>query len=125
MAPSTGNTLTNTAIYFKAVPKSGQVSQQINFVTDQFQDVVSLSTIDNFIYVADGEEGFYAIESKPDGTYSSPITLPLKSTDSSYNFSTQADLPRPVAMVVFAMSAVRSAAVSLVAFSVLLVSIAV
>lgn len=29
-------TLTNTAIYFKAVPKTGEHSKQINFVTDQF-----------------------------------------------------------------------------------------
>jgi hypothetical protein len=29
-------TLTNTAIYFKAVPKTGEHSNQINFVTDQF-----------------------------------------------------------------------------------------
>lgn len=83
-------TLTNTAIYFKAVPKTGEHSNQINFVTDQFQDIVSLATLDNYIYVADGEEGFYAIESKEDGSYSSPITLPLHiaSTDSSYTFST-------------------------------------
>lgn len=75
MAPSTASetTMTNTAIYFKAVPKTGLHSQQINFVTDQFQDVVSLATLDNYIYVADGEEGFYAIESKADGSYSSPI----------------------------------------------------
>ena len=29
-------TLMNTAIYFKAVPKTGEHLKQINFVTDQF-----------------------------------------------------------------------------------------
>jgi hypothetical protein len=57
--------------------------------------------------VADGQEGFYAIESLEDGTYSTPIVLPLQlpSEDSEFNFSTQEDLPRPVAMIVFTMGA--------------------
>lgn len=82
----TNQTVTNTAIYFKAVPKTGEHSKKITFVSDKFQNIVSLATIDNFIYVADGKEGFYAIESKDDGTYSAPITLPLHvaSQDSIY-----------------------------------------
>ena len=59
--------------------------------------------------MADAEQGFYAIESRKDGSYSPPITLPL-SVDKSqtiYNFSTQEDLPRPIAMAVFTMGGVR------------------
>ena len=63
--------------------------------------------LENFIYFADGEEGFNAIESNEDGTYSTPITLPLHvtSNDSTYNFSTQEDLLSPVSMAIFTMGA--------------------
>jgi len=46
------------------MPKSGEFSKQVNFVTDMFQHIISLGTLDNFIYVADAEQGFYAIESR-------------------------------------------------------------
>jgi hypothetical protein len=62
VAPS-DTSLTETAIYYKSMPPNGLPSKQINFVSDRFSAVVALSTIDNYIYVADSKEGFFAIES--------------------------------------------------------------
>jgi hypothetical protein len=91
---------TETAIYFKSMPEKGSSSKQINFVSDQFNDVVALATIDNFIYIADHTEGFFAIESTPGGNYAQPVRLPV------VNAFLNQEVPRPTAMVVFTMEAV-------------------
>ena len=43
-----------SAIYYKSMPKSGEISTDLKMIATGFTDVVSIGTFDNqFIYVAD------------------------------------------------------------------------
>lgn len=66
-----------TALYFKSLPADGSSSKFVNFITDRFNAIVSVGTIDNFIYVADSAEGFFAIEPTLDGSYGDPVAIPV------------------------------------------------
>ena len=44
-----------SAIYYKNVPKTGEISAVVNKVTDGFEGLVSVATLDEFIYVADSD----------------------------------------------------------------------
>ena len=82
------------------MPTDGSSSKFVNFVTDRFTSIVSVATIDNFIYVADSTEGFFAIESTSDGSYTEPVALPVAFSDK------RQELPKPLAMVIFTMKAI-------------------
>ena len=87
---------------------------------------MSLATLDNFIYVADHAKGFYAIESRDDGTYSPPRVLPLEpglnmpvvtgNLPGDFNF-----LPKPVSMVILTLAALNKLAGGLFAATVAMV----
>lgn len=52
----------NSAIYYKSVPKSGDVTREMKMIASSFVDVVAIGAFNSIIYVADSAKGFFAIE---------------------------------------------------------------
>jgi hypothetical protein len=63
------------ALYVK---KSSQIGggTKASLVADGFSDIVSIATLDTFIYVADKKAGLLAIKVKDDGTFSQVKQVP-------------------------------------------------
>lgn len=61
-----------TAIYYKKLPKTGEIIKEVDIIANGFSEIVSIGSFGNYIYVADSELGFYAIEHLPDGDFSEP-----------------------------------------------------
>ena len=59
-----------------------------------------------FLYVADANKGFFAVETFPDDMFSEPRPLELTT-------STESSAPKPKAMVVFTMGAILNATLSM------------
>ena len=53
-------------------------SDTVGLVAQGFNQVVSISSMDSFIYIADKDVGIFAIESKNDGTFSTVRKIPAK-----------------------------------------------
>ena len=56
------NDTTKDAVYYKNIPRTGEVHSVVMKVAGGFENVVSVASYDEFIYVADGEKGIVAIE---------------------------------------------------------------
>jgi hypothetical protein len=95
------------------MPKSGEISTDLKMIATGFTDVVSIGTYDNqFIYVADSTQGFFAIESFTDDEFSQPrpITITVEG---------KSDSPKPISMVVFTLDAIVNFSLSLTAILVI------
>ena len=102
------NEPTRTALYYKHIPKPDETSSSVSMISGGFSDIVSIGSMTGFLYVADADKGFFAVETFPDDMFSEP--RPLELTTSS---STTA--PMPKAMVVFTMGGILNVTLSMVA----------
>lgn len=98
-----GNKTDEKAIYYKSVPRTGEITPVVNKVVDGFKALVSVSTLDEFIYFADSEVGIVAVESYHDGTFSEGRVISLNTGD-----VTDPVAPMPQTMVIFAMGAIHN-----------------
>jgi len=67
----------NSAIYYKNMPKTGEIGMETKLISEKFRDVVSISVVDKFIYVADQSKGMYAIEAFENDEFSEPRKMNL------------------------------------------------
>ena len=100
------NEAKRTALYYKHIPKPDEASPNVSMISGGFSDIVSIGSMTGFLYVADSEKGFFAVETFPDDMFSEPRPLALKT-------STASTAPKPKAMVVFTMGAILNATLSL------------
>ena len=49
-------------------------------ISGGFSDIVSIGSMTEFLYVADADKGFFAIETFPDNMFSEPRPLKLTTT---------------------------------------------
>ena len=96
------NATSTSAVYYKNVPRTGEVTGVVNRVIGGFEDLVSVVTLDEFIYVADSTVGIFAIESYRDGTFSEPRPITLKTGDAEDSVA-----PMPTTMVIFALGGLQ------------------
>ena len=66
----------NRALYVKDSYHNGGKSAHVSLVAQKFDNLVSISSFDKFVYVADREKGIFAIETFSNGTYSNPRVMP-------------------------------------------------
>ena len=102
------NTTSKAAIYYKNVPKTGEITPIVNRVIDGFTDLVSVTAIDEFIYFADSNLGVFAIEAYPDGTFSEARPITLHTGDTLKPIASM-----PTTMIIFAMSGMHGIFISL------------
>ena len=96
------------------MPKTGEVTSDVKMIASGFSDVVAIGSIGGFIYVADSEMGFYAIEAYLDDEFSEP--RPISIIESNVGSP-----PKPIAMVVFMMGGVMNATASVAAFAMIVI----
>ena len=77
-------------------------------ISGGFSDIVSIGSMTGFLYVADADKGFFAVETFPDDMFSEPRPLELTTASES-------SAPKPKAMVVFTMGGILNATLSMVA----------
>ena len=94
-------------VYYKNVPREG-LSSDVKRISDDFDSVVAVASLDTFFYIADRELGFYAIEAKSEDTFSEPRKI-----DGLYNAET-GDFMTPTVMISFTLGALHSVTLSLV-----------
>lgn len=111
-----GEETKNSAIYYKNMPKTGEIGMETKLISDKFRNVVSISVVDKYIYIADQSHGMYAIEAFENDEFSEPRRINLTFTANSEEKQTS---PKPQAMLVFTLDAVFGASVSLAATFVL------
>ena len=97
------NTTSRSAIYYKNVPKTGEITPIVHRVIDGFEDLVSVTAIDEFIYFADSELGIFAVESYQDGTFSEARPISLHTGDALKPVA-----PMPKTMVIFALGGIHN-----------------
>ena len=68
------------------MPKDGTLTADIKQVTDEFDSVVSVASLDTFFYVADAKKGYYAIEAFSEDTFSEPRAMPGLLSPNSEDF---------------------------------------
>ena len=73
-----------------------------------FEDLVAVAKLDQFIYVADSEQGILAIESYADDTFSEPRPIALNTGDAEDSVT-----PMPTTMVIFALGGLQGLYLSL------------
>lgn len=98
LAQTQAYTANSDAIYHKKLPKNGEIVKDVQIIANGFSDVVAIGALAEFIYIADSELGFYAIEHLPDGDFSDPRPMELAKEDTFGK-------PKPKAMVVFKLGA--------------------
>lgn len=97
------------ALYYKNMPKSGEITTRAKMISNQFEQIVSIGSFDTqFIYVADAVKGFFAIESFKDDQFSAPRPIEI-------TVSGQTGALKPTSMVVFTLDAVVNFTLSLTA----------
>lgn len=84
----------------------------MKMIASGFTDVVAIGSFGGFIYVADSEDGFYAIEAFLNDEFSEPRPIVL-------NESNEGSPPKPIAMVVFTLGALMNATTSVAVFATL------
>lgn len=92
------NSTSTSAVYYKNVPKTGEVTSVVNKVIDGFQNLVSVAVFDEFIYIADSTQGIFAIEAYTNGTFSERRTITLNTGDILHP-----EAPKPTTMVTFTL----------------------
>ena len=92
------NDSSKDAVYYKNIPLSGEVHQVVNKVAGGFDNLVSVASYDEFIYVADGETGIFAIEAYQDGSFSEPRQFNLEMRG-----RLDENAPAPTQMVIVAL----------------------
>ena len=90
------------------MPRTGEVTGVVNRVIGGYEDLVSVATLDEFIYVADSTEGIFAIESYADGTFSEARPITLRTGDAEDSLA-----PMPTTMVIFALGGLQGVYFSL------------
>ena len=70
-----------TALYYKHIPKEEEgTSSSVSMISGGFSDIVSIGSMTGFLYVADADKGFFAVETFPDNMFSEPRPLELTTT---------------------------------------------
>ena len=87
----------SSAIYYKNMPRSGEVSDTTKLIASGFSNIVSISSLGGYIYVADNFKGLYSIEAFPEDEFSAPKPIVIESHDADVSM---------VAMVSFTLGAV-------------------
>ena len=95
------NTEDKSAVYFKRVPTSGEIAPEVKIIANGFTEIVSIGSFGGFIYVADSDLGFYAIQVD---TQAEEFSEPRKMEITQGENSTTA--PKPTTMVVFTLGGV-------------------
>lgn len=96
------NTTSRAAIYYKNVPKTGEISSVVHRVIDGFEDIISVTAIDEFIYFADSNLGIFTVEAYQDGTFSEARPITLHTGDALKPVA-----PMPTTMVIFALGGMQ------------------
>lgn len=63
------------------MPTTGEISTIVNRVIDGYEELVSVATLDQFIYFADSEQGIFVIESYLDGSFSEARPISMNTGD--------------------------------------------
>jgi len=96
------NTTSRAAIYYKNVPRTGEITPIVHRVIDGFEDIISVTAIDEFIYFADSNLGIFTVEAYQDGTFSEARPITLHTGDALKPVA-----PMPTTMAIFALGGMQ------------------
>ena len=72
------NDAENSAVYYKRLPRSGEIAKDLKMIGTGFTDVVAIGSFDNsFVYIADADLGFFAMEAFENDEFSEPVPIPM------------------------------------------------
>ena len=97
------------------MPKSGEISKEVKMIGTGFTEIAAIGSFGSFIYVADAQDGFFAIESFAGDEFSKPRDMGLKGATGS--------AIRAKTMVVVALGGLLNATVSAAGIVILLASL--
>lgn len=67
-----------SAIYYKNMPRSGEVSDNAKLIAGGFSDIVAISNLGSHIYIADKSQGLFSIEALPEDEFSTPKQISIE-----------------------------------------------
>ena len=89
------------------MPKTGSASKDIKQISGEFENIVSVASLDTFFYVADANLGYYAIEAITMDNFSEPRPIP------GLQGEKEGDFIVPTVMVSFTLGALSNLSLTL------------